>query len=667
MMIVGGIEVPLHINKRMKRILICFLNADGYLTSSYLAGQVECSEKTVRGDIKKINSELSNLNARIISKKGSGYQFVCENTDELSKKVANCIDGNLYNDELKNPVTPEDRIRFIVKRLLYTSNCVTIADFSKELYVSESTIKNDMRHVKEVFNKYNIRISKGATGLYATGHEINKRFCIADFLFQKSEIDEQVIINYMYNENVSSNKLVKDIKKIILDILTKENMTISDYTLKKIAIHIVIAINRIKNGQYIEFCSKRLHQLTNEEEFKTAKKIIAFISKRYNMFFFSPEEIAYITMHLIGNRITKKNQITSDLDGLISDEIHKLSILVIEEVNNNIKGLDLIKDKELIYSLAIHLKQLLNRLDFQMNSSNPSLNTIKIKYPLAFEAGVLAAKRIMKETNFKVSDNEIGFLAMHFGAAIEKQRYQQLIKRKKIALVCASGTATSTLLLSKLSSVLEPNYRLMGVYSFHQIDELLAQEPDIILTTVPLSENISIPVITISSILGDEDLHILQKDLNNYHKGEKTLKQLMKKDLFFYDLNINNKEELLHYLTKEMIGAGYITHKVRDSILLRESLASTAIGNKVAIPHPINIEVNKSCICTAILNNKMNWDKDEKVVIVFIIVLESKYAPYFQDIFSELYSITSSYDSIADLRTKNNFDDFINEITAKLG
>ncbi|API93006.1 BglG family transcription antiterminator [Virgibacillus sp. 19R1-5] len=658
--------MPLHINKRMQKILTCFLNADGYLTSSYLAKQVGCSAKTVREDIKKLNSELSNICMVILPKRGSGYKLIGENKDELTKRFIH--DTNVViSKALQNPVTPEERMRFIVKKLLYTNNCVTISDFATELYVSESTIKNDIKHAKEILNKYNIKIRKGVTGLYAVGHEINKRFCIADFLYQNSKIDEQVIINYMYIENEATNKIIKDIKKTILDILTEENMTISDYTLKKITIHIVIAINRIKNGQYIEFNSERLHQLTNEQEFKTAEKIIASISQKYKMYFFSPEEIAYITMHLIGNRIAKKNQIASNLHELISDEMLKLSLSVIEEVNNNLKGLDLLKDEELIYSLGIHLKQLLNRLDFQMNISNPFLNTVKIKYPLAFEAGVTAAKRIMKETNFKIGDNEIGFLAMHFGAAIEKQKYQQLVKRKKIALVCASGTATSNLLLTKLSHVLEPGYRMMGVYSFHQIEELLAQKPDLILTTVPLLQKINIPVISISNILGEEDILILREDLDKYHRGEKSLVHLMKKNLFFNDVNMNNKKELLHYLTNKMIDAGYITHKIKDSIFLRESIASTAIGNKVAIPHPINIEVSKSCICTAILNNEMDWDKDEKVVIVFIIVLENKWAPYFQEIFSELYSLTSSYDSIGDLQTKNNFDDFIKDITAKLG
>ncbi|WP_183030231.1 PTS sugar transporter subunit IIA [Clostridium sp. 1xD42-85] len=222
-------------------------------------------------------------------------------------------------------------------------------------------------------------------------------------------------------------------------------------------------------------------------------------------------------------------------------------------------------------------------------------------------------------------------------------------------------------MLTKLSHVLEPGYRMMGVYSFHQIEELLIQKPDLILTTVPLLQKIDIPVIPISNILGEEDIFVLREDLDKYHRGEKSLVHLMKKNLFFNDVDIDNKEELLHYLTNKMIDAGYITHNIKDSIFLRESIASTAIGNKVAIPHPINIEVSKSCICTAILNNEMDWDKDERVVIVFIIVLENKWAPYFQEIFSELYSLTSSYDSIADLRTKNNFDEFIKDITAKLG
>ena len=63
---------------------------------------------------------------------------------------------------------------------------------------------------------------------------------------------------------------------------------------------------------------------------------------------------------------------------------------------------------------------MLTRLTYQMNIRNPYLKNIKIKYPLAFEAGVIAAKVVESKTGFQIGEHEIGFLALHIGAALER-------------------------------------------------------------------------------------------------------------------------------------------------------------------------------------------------------------------------------------------------------
>ncbi|ASN04295.1 BglG family transcription antiterminator [Virgibacillus necropolis] len=651
-----------HLNKRMLKALKLLSKTNDYLSSIHLSQKMGVTSRTVREDIKNLNHILKEYSIFIDSSRGNGFKL-SNSSGELNTLINQF--ENVLSDNDFNPIMPEDRVRYMIKKLLYSPESIKIQAFVEDLYVSESTIKNDIQRAKLILNKYNISISKDNKGLYVEGHELNKRFCISDYLIHSSAIDDRLILSFINNNSyiISDSDLVK-IKSTILYYLNEENMVISDFALKKIAVHIAIVISRIKTGQYIDLKSEDFSNLTNEGEYRISGEIVKAIGKEFKMSF-SQDETVYMTMHLVGNRISQAGGIPTDLLNYLGEDIYKLSYKILNEVGSWIKEIDLKKEKEFVYSLGLHLKQLLHRLSFNMNIRNPMLSIIKIKYPLAFEAGVVSAKTIMKETGFQINENEIGFLALHFGVVIEKQRLQTLsTKKKKIALVCASGMATSELLLTKLSHILGSNYYMIGTYALHQIDELTNQQPDIILTTVPIEEEVSIPILIVPSILDDSDIDSIKGSLTKLEGETSSISQFIKEDLFFQSLTITTKHEALQFLTEKMIDKGYINDKIKQSILARENISSTAIGNMVAIPHPLEVEMNQSCICTAILEHEIPWNAGEDVSIIFIIVLEEKWRPKFQEIFIGLYDIIHSSDNVLTLSKQKNFYDFIGMINS---
>lgn len=649
-----------HLNERMTKTLKLLSETNAYVTSSELAEKMGVTSRTIREDIKKLNYLLEEYEIRINSKKGFGYNINSSSPEKLKHFVKQFETADI-NLEL-NPVTPEDRVRYIVKKLLYSPKSIKLETFMDELFISESAVKKDLQKAKIILNKYNIRIVKSNNGISAEGHEINKRFCISDYLIYRTNIDESMILSLIGHSYQISNIDIKKIREIVLCYLNEEKMEISDEVLTKIVVHVGIAIGRIKSGQYIDSSFNNLNNLKNESEYSTSERIVRAIEEAYNLTF-SEDEIAYITMHLVGNRISQREtDIPSNLSHYLGEDIYNLSLQIINEVSGWTNVINLEQDEQLIYSLGLHIKQLVNRLSFNMNIRNPLQNTVKIKYPLAFEAGVIAAGAIMKETSFRVNESEIGFLALHFGAAIEKQKLQPLKNKKKIALVCASGMATSELLLTKLSHVLDVNYYMIGAYALHQLDELLGQQPDVILTTIPIEKEFNIPVISMPSILNDTDIHNVKESLGNLESEYAIFSQFLKKDLFFPNLSIETKQDALTHMTDMMIQKGYINEEIKKSILAREEISSTAVGNMVAIPHPIEVEINYSCICTAILEHEIPWSPNENVSLIFIIVLAEEWRPKFQDIFTELYEIVYSSKNVINLSGQKKFQDFLDTI-----
>ncbi len=648
--------MPLYLTARMAEIIKILSSADGFVTSNELAKKLGVTSRTIREDIKIINGTINIYGTQITPKKSKGYKLFFD-----SEKQRNLLLNKIETERLMfdvNSVALEDRVRFIVQKLLCSTKSIKLELLGDELYVSDSTIKKDLKRVKEILKEYNITVVKDNKGIKAKGNEINKRFCISDYFINSGKIENIFIIKLIncFGNNFSDGDM-KKIKEIILSQLDKNNIQITDEILNKIAIHILIAVGRIKNGQPVSSI-RNIEYLKSKDEYEVAKRINHFIESLYNVKF-SEQEIAYTTLHLAGNRLGQKEKILlSDLELFLGDDIFKLSVDIVEQIKIGLKGLDIYEDKKLIYNLGLHLEQLVMRLTYNMNIRNPLVNKIKIQHPLAFEAGVIAAHCVEKETGFQVNDNEIGFLALHFGAAIERQRIIS-VSKKKVALVCASGMATSELLLTKLSHVLDNNYNLIGVYALHQLDKLLKQNPDFILTTVPIERKLDLSVIHVPSILNNRDILEIQNSLRNIHKKKKTISQFFSKELFFPGFKAKTKEEALEFLTCTMIQMSYIDTKIKNSILERERISPTSIGNAVAIPHPMDMISAQSFICTALLSKPLKWSSSEEVKLILIIVLEKRLQAKFQEIFESLYDIIQSPENVQDLCEKRDFNQFL--------
>lgn len=97
-------------------------------------------------------------------------------------------------------------------------------------------------------------------------------------------------------------------------------------------------------------------------------------------------------------------------------------------------SIDFTKDLELRNHLTVHLSAALNRLKYKMNIRNDLLNQIKYNYPLAFEIAVIASKKIKEITNFSINEDEIGYIAIHFGAALERKGINEKNNIKKYSL-----------------------------------------------------------------------------------------------------------------------------------------------------------------------------------------------------------------------------------------
>ena len=154
--------------------------------------------------------------------------------------------------------------------------------------------------------------------------------------------------------------------------------------------------------------------IKNTKEYEIAIQLCREIEHSFHVIF--PDiEIYYIALHLSGKKAVQY----SSNSLFMNHEYEILMTQIIKEIKDKY-NIDFTADMDLRTSLSLHLQPMMNRLKYGMYIQNPLLEQIKTENPLAFEISVLTANIIAKNYQVDVSENEIGYIALHFALAIER-------------------------------------------------------------------------------------------------------------------------------------------------------------------------------------------------------------------------------------------------------
>ena len=184
----------------------------------------------------------------------------------------------------------------------------------------------------------------------------------------------------------------------------------------------------------------------------------------------------------------------------------------------------------------------------------------------------------------------------------------------------------------------------METFSFLQLEELAAFQPDLIFTIVPLNREFSAPIIYIKELLDDQDLirirQVLQfdncdslsiADVDSY------IYSLFSRD-FFQISEETDYPALLKQIADQLETCGYGGAHYADYVMERESYMSTVYAHGVAIPHPIQIIAEKNMISVCILHKPL-WHEGKEVRIIFMISLTRSSYEMHKDITRKLYQL----------------------------
>ncbi|MDE6953518.1 MAG: BglG family transcription antiterminator [Erysipelotrichales bacterium] len=592
--------------KRMIKTIRILSNASGPVSGPDLSEQLGITVRTLRNDLKECKDELYDHGIEIVSKHAIGYQLVIKDEEKYYDYLENMLKEDSQNQMLI-PIYPEDRVHYLIRMFLTEDDYVKMEDICERIFVSRSTLSNDLKEVREKLKYFHLDLeTKPFYGLKIVGSEFHKRSCISQYFFHGTNNDD------VYLSQTKSTKQQEEIATLLYNTMVTERFKLTDIGFQNLVIHIMIALLRLKeNPKSTPF--EYDDNIKETREYEVAVILCQKLEKRFDIQF--PEvEIYYIAMHLSGKKAVQYNSNTLYMNTEYEDLINQ----ILKEIKDKF-GIDFTSDLDLYTSLSLHLQPMMNRLRYGMVIQNPLLDQIKKENPVAFEISVLTSQIIQKYVGKPISENEMGYIALHFALAIE--RYQKRGPKKNVIIICASGMGSSQILLYKIKQKFKENINSIYVTELYELSNIDQSAYDFILSTVPIPFKTDIPSIHVQYFLDDQDIISLSDAFLSQSEELSFVDQYFQQDLLFNDLKGKSKEELIHEMCEKIAKVKNIPENFEEEVLKREKFSVTEFGNAIAMPHPMKPMTNETFVAVGILKKAMRW-KHQNVKYIFLLSIQ---------------------------------------------
>jgi len=632
---------------KQKELLNFLFERDQWFRVKDLSQYFSLSERTIRNYINELN-EMSSPDNLIVK---SNDKFKIDKKNYIHfKKEAHFLD--------KTPETPAERRDYLLKELLFNEEGIDIFTMSDRLFVSVSSIENDLNKIRREIQKQNLSLQRRNEMIRLVGEEINKRKLMNKFYY-----DEHLPFSVIQREFKDYD--FDSIKKTLIRILENYNLFLSEYSINSVLLHIIISIERMKEGMIVEI--ENVELLEQTLEFQAAVDISKEMSECLEVTF-APAELHYLTLLLKSNTtILRYNEVNeSNIHHFIEEDYIDLTNKILERIKQYFFiNMD---EEEFKVKFALHLKNLIIRNKYNRYSKNPMTKKIKYAYPLIYDLSVFIANEIKKEKGFLINEDEIAYISFHIGAFFERKK--EVESKIMTTIIAPDYYGLREDLMNNLLKRFGDSIEIDQVLSSEKRD-LDLSKTDLIITTIEPTFDMKIPFVQINLFLTEKDKRKIfnkveelkmEKYYNNIHMY---LNQYFEEKLFEKNRYFNDELEAIEYLGDKLKKYQYVNDEYIQSIIEREKMSSTAFNNIVAVPHSMKMNACKTSISIIINDEPQSWG-DSHVHIIALITINEKERKDFRYIFDSFIKVLSEVTNTHLLIQSEDYDTFIKNLSTMM-
>lgn len=576
------------------------------LPQDELAKRFAVSTRTVRADITALNDILEHYGARFIHNRGFGYRLMIDDAERFQVLQQQTPKTNL------TPRTAAERVQYLLIRFLTSAFALKLEDLADEWFVSRGTLQSDMAEVRERLGSYHLTIeAKPRYGMKLFGTELAIRSCLTDLLFQLHVQDSD---NPLLKNVFLSDAAMPALTDLLHQLLSQYAVRLSDEGEQYLIFYCAVAVKRIAEGYPLsDFDAEDVDEAVKLASGRLANELQLLAGKEI-----SAAEEAYLRVNIAARRMEISEPSTSQPSEINADDEETLVDYILSYINSHY-NYNLQDDKQLRIDLLTHIKTMITRVKYQITIPNPLLSNIKQHYPMAYDVTLAAVSSWGKYSPYSLSENEIGYLVLHIGVGLERHYNIGYERHPQVMLVCDTGNSTIRMIQAQISRKY-PQIVVTRTVSLREYENIATIAEDFIISNARLTEK-NKPVVVMSPFPTEYQLEQLGKLV----LVDRTRPYMLEK---FFDENhfvrVNEpltQAQLFSKVCQQLELEGFVDADFYPSVVEREAIVSTMLGEGIALPHSLGLLAKKTVVVTLLAPQGIAWGEGETAYVIFLLAI----------------------------------------------
>lgn len=583
------------------------------ISAKEIALKMGYSTRTIMRYINIVNSLDDNESFRIFSIKNKGFKLQIIKEKEYE---------NFYNNAVAHKLLPEDQSKLLFRLII---DDLSINYLEKNLNYSQPSISRLIGSLNEKLANRRLTIIRRNNVYSLYGNEIQIRN-FGQYLWQLNGFD----VSFLPKQYIAEFTKCRDFLK-------KHDVT----DLPDLQCFLYISLIRAYHGHSISF-SPVLRDIFDENTIKNG--IVAPIEEYYKENYncnFTEDELVFISLML-----------SNDSNYSLNESINSIMPIVNKLLKNiDMKyGTDFENDNELLNAFCSHIASNMTGYILMNKTDNSLLEQIRLNFTNEHVYALELAGNLYELLGVIVSDEDIGYLTLHFANCNAKKRQQEEIEA--IVIYHQSVVAANLLSAQLKKHYPQLNIRIKKENELNDKDELVI--------TYETDENIG-RAVKVSLTLNEEDRKNIDQAIME-KIGFDPFKNLCDKDNFYIIDKLKSKKEFFQMASNQLVEKELITPEEINNILEREKLSSTEIAMGVAFPH--GIVSSKSFLAIYIFKQPIFWHTDY-IRMVLLMGYNKNERVGNTNAIKYLFSNLFDFQKIEKLMSSVDFDEFIENLRGK--
>jgi len=495
------------------------------------------SSRTVRRELSPASDFLGSHGLKLSRQPGRGLTVEgdAESREKALESLRNVRPARML---------PEERRRSLLGALLATGRPIKQRALAGRLGVAVGTISRDLDAVEGMLSDSELSlVRRRGYGVEIVGAERDRRCAMRRLVSQNLDETELLARLGEYEEEAGSSARegvagrmtgrllglidegrLRRVKSLTESTVRDLPYPITDDAFSSFTFHAALMVERRLQGGKMELDGEMLQRLEGTDEYAYTRNLARDIEESFDVAV-PEEEISYLTVHLRGAKLRETEALEGYFESSDLELASKVKALVhyVEDQT----GFELAGDGSLYTGLLVHIERAVHRLRENLRIHNPLLEDVKEDYPALFELVSQGMEKVFVQE--RVPEEEVGFVAMHFGAALD--RAQGSFPRRVLVL-CSSGIATTKMLSSRLVKAF-PQIQAIKNSSLFDLGDLDLDDFDLVVSTVSLPAPDE-SYVQVQPFLPEDDLELIRK-----HLREKSLEASLQNRAAFESLELS--------------------------------------------------------------------------------------------------------------------------------